>query len=57
MVKSEGQTFDINIEQVYAPTNDAVEEEIKHFYTELGIAAAQCKKHELTIVMGESSAK
>ena len=47
LVKLQGSPFDINIIQVYAPTADAKEEEIDHFYDSIDSVIRQCKRHEM----------
>ena len=57
LVKLQGSPFDINIIQVYAPTDDSVEEEIENFYDSIDSVIRECKGHEINIVMGDFNAK
>ena len=57
LVKLQGSPFDVNIIQVYAPTADAEEEEIEHFYDSIDSVIRECKRHEINIFMGDFNAK
>ena len=57
MMKLQGKAFNINIIQVYAPTEDSTEEELEDFYEELTRIREQCKNHDVNIVMGDMNAK
>ena len=52
MVKMRGHPFNVNIIQIYAPTQESTEEEVDDFYEQLSDAQKQCKSQEVTIVMG-----
>lgn len=47
----------MNIIQVYAPTNDKKEDEVKKFYITLDEAMKLTKKGEITMVMGDFNSK
>ena len=57
LVKLKGNPIDINIIQVYAPTNESSDEEINQFYDNLNMAKQQCKNHEMIMIMGDLNAK
>ena len=57
MMKLQGKPFNINIIQVYVPTEDSTEEELEDFYEELTRIREQCKNHDVNIVMGDMNAK
>jgi hypothetical protein len=57
MVKIQARPFNINIIQVYAPTEEHSEEEIEQFYVDLNSAIKACKSQEIKIVMGDLNAK
>ena len=57
MVKIRGSLVDINIIQVYAPTQEASDQEIQKFYTDLEKTKTLCKSNEVIIVMGDLNAK
>ncbi|XP_039278804.1 craniofacial development protein 2-like [Nilaparvata lugens] len=50
-------TGHLNIIQIYAPTADSEEVEVKEFYAELETIIASTKKSDVTIVMGDFNAK
>ena len=57
MVKIRGLVVDINIIQVYAPTQEAPDQEILKFYSDLEKIKNLCKSNEIVIVMGDLNAK
>ena len=57
MVKLEAKPFNINIIQVYAPTQDHNEEEIETFYQQIQNAMKYAKSDEIICVMGDLNAK
>lgn len=59
VVKIRGKPFAINIQQVYAPTNEREEDEVEEFYdtSKLDEVADQCKNHEITVILGDTKAK
>jgi uncharacterized lipoprotein YddW (UPF0748 family) len=57
MIKLRRKPVDINIIQVYAPTAESTEEEVNTFYNNINEAIKQCKKFEVTLVMGYLNAK
>ena len=57
MMKLKGKPFNINIIQVYAPTEDSTEEVLEDFYEELTRIREQCKNRDINIIMGDMNAK
>lgn len=57
MVQIQSTTINVNILQVYAPTQDYEQEEIEKFYHDLEKVLAPTKKHDLNIIMGDFNAK
>ena len=57
MMKLQQKPFNMNIIQVYAPTEDSTEEELEEFYEELTRLTEQCKNHDVNIVMADMNAK
>ena len=53
LVRINGQPFNLNIIQVYAPTADSNETDIENFYQDIETAIQQCKNHEVTVLMGD----
>ena len=56
MMKLKGTPFNINVFQLYAPTENSTEEELKHFYEKLTKAREQCKEHEIYLIMEDLNA-
>ena len=52
-----GPQLDLNIIQVYAPTEAAQNEEINEFYDKLEETRRKCKTNEILVVMGDLNAK
>lgn len=57
LVKIQAKPFNINIIQVYAPTNDHTEKEVDTFYQDLVNAMKTCKSQDIIMVMGDLNAK
>ena len=57
MVKLKGKPFDVNIIQVYAPTQDHTENEIEEFYENLQQLMKYTKSCEMNMAMGDLNAK
>ncbi|XP_037931408.1 craniofacial development protein 2-like [Teleopsis dalmanni] len=57
MVKINAKPLNINIIQVYAPTADKSDDEIKSFYAELNELMRLTKSHEINIIQGDFNAK
>ena len=57
LVKIHGQSFDLSIIQVYAPTSASTEEEIEDSYSDLEDACGKCGNQYIMIVMGDMNAK
>ena len=57
VVKIKGHPFNVNIIQVYAPTQESTEEEVDEFYDQVAEAQNQCKSQDITLVLGDFNAK
>lgn len=57
LVQLKGNSIDINIIQVYAPTIDKSDEKVDEFYNSIEAVLKKLKKHDLTIIMGDYNAK
>ena len=57
MMKLQSKPFDINIIQIYAPTQDYDEEDIEKFYKEVQLAIKNTKSCDILYVMGDFNAK
>ena len=57
LLKMKGPQRDLNIIQVYAPTEAAQNEEINQFYGKLEETRRKCKTNEILAVMGDQNAK
>ena len=57
LVKIKGKPFDINIIQVYAPTQGHTDEELEQFYEQVQKAIKSVKSDEVLFVMGDLNAK
>ena len=57
VAKLEAKPLDLGIIQVYAPTAESEDEEIKQFYEELERAKKCLKSQDITIIMGDFNAK
>ena len=57
LVKIAGKPVGLNIIQVYAPTAEYCEEDIKALYEQVDSARSQCKPEEITLVVGDLNAK
>ncbi|XP_039276069.1 craniofacial development protein 2-like [Nilaparvata lugens] len=57
LVQLKAKPVNINIIQVYAPTTDGTDEEVKEFYNSINQIIEKLKRHDLTIVLGNFNAK
>ena len=57
MIKLKAKPFNINIIQVYAPTQDHDDEEIEKFYQEIQNGIKYVKSDEIMCIMGDLNAK
>ena len=57
MMKLEAEPFNINVMQVYAPTQDHDGEEIEKFYQEIQNGIKYAKSDEVICIMGDLNAK
>ena len=57
MVKKRGQPFNVNIIQVYAPTQDHADEEVEVFYEKIENVIQRIKSGEVTCIMDDFNAK
>ena len=57
MMKLEVKPFNINVMQVYAPTQDHDDEEIEKFYQEIQNGIKYTKSDEVICIMGDLNAK
>ena len=57
MVKLQAKLFNINMIQVYAPTQDYDDENIKEFYKQIQSAASYTKSSDIICIMGDLNAK
>ena len=57
MVKIRGKPFNVNIIQVYAPTQDHAHEEIEAFYEKVENVIQRIKSGEVTCIIGDFNAK
>ncbi|KAG1671332.1 Craniofacial development protein 2 [Nymphon striatum] len=57
MMKLQSKPFNINIIQVYAPTQDYDDEEIETFYEEIQVAIKNTKSDDILCIMGDFNAK
>ena len=57
MMKLEAKPFNINVMQVYAPTQDHDGEEIEKFYQEIQNGIKYAKSNEVICIMGDLNAK
>ena len=57
MIKIQAKPFNINIIQLYAPTQDYDEDEIEEFYEEAQQAIKHVKSGEILCIMGDMNAK
>ena len=57
MMKLEAKPFNINVMQVYAPTQDHDDEEIEQFYQEIQNGIKYTKSDEVICIMGDLNAK
>ncbi|XP_039291048.1 craniofacial development protein 2-like [Nilaparvata lugens] len=57
LVQLKAKPVNINIIQVYAPTTDGTDEEVKEFSNSINQIIEKLKRHDLTIVMGDFNAK
>ena len=57
LLKMKGPQRDLNIIQVYAPTEAAQNEEINEYYGKLEETRRKCKTNEILVVMGDLNAK
>ena len=57
MMKLQSKPFDINIIQIYAPTQDYDEEDVEEFYEEVQLAIKNTKSCDILYVMGDFNAK
>ena len=56
MLKLQAKPFNINIVQVYAPTEDHPDDTAEFFYVEVRVLE-YAKSGEVTIIMGDTNAK
>ena len=57
MVKIRGQSFNVNIIQVYAPTQDHSDEEVEVFYEKIENVIQRIKSGEVTCIRSDFNAK
>lgn len=57
MMKLQSKPFNINIIQVYAPTQDYDDEEVEAFYEEIQVAIKNTKSDDILCIMGDLNAK
>ena len=57
MIKLQGKPFNRSIIQIYAPTQDHLDNEIELFYDEIQTAIRNVKKDDILFVMGDLYAK
>lgn len=57
VIQFTGNPVNINIVQVYAPTINAEDMEIDHFYNIISTLSKKFKKHEMTVIMGDLNTK
>ena len=57
MMKLKGKPFRIKIIQVYAPTTDHGDDEVREFYEDIGSIIEYTKSEEISILMGDWNAK
>ena len=57
LLQIDSKSLPINIIQVYAPTADQEEEEVRELYAQIEALKKQISKRELLIVMGDFNAK
>lgn len=57
LIKLNVKPVNLNIIQVYAPTADAVDEEIEAFYDEVKDLLKFTRKHDINVIMGDFNAK
>ena len=57
MLKLQAKPFNINIIQVYAPTQDHPDDTVEMFYDEIRSVLKYAKSGEVTIIMGDMNAK
>ena len=56
-VRLQGKPFNITVSQVYAPTSNAEEAEVKRFYEDLQDLLELTPKKEVLFIIGDWSAK
>ena len=57
MVKLHAKPFNINMIQVYAPTQDYDDENIEEFYEQIQLAVSDIKSPDIIYIMGDLNAK
>ena len=56
-VHSQGKPFNITVIQVYAPTSNAEEAEVEHFYEDLKVLLELTIKKDVLVIIGDWNAK
>ena len=57
MVKLQAKPFNINMIQIYAPTQDYDDENIEEFYEQIQLAVSYTKSSNIICIMGDLNAK
>lgn len=57
LMKLNGQPFDVNLVQIYAPTTESTQEELEEFYAYIKESQKHMKNNDVNIIMWSRNSK